>query len=79
MHRSQQTKTKFLNVEKTHSATDIEMLRRRNHITGQLYGVGLARPETEQREQTIVGFFATMCSTEKVGTLSQFLQKVQWR
>ena len=57
MDCSRHTVTKYLNDEKTHSAINSEMFKRLNHITDQLYEVELVKPEIEQREPIIVGFF----------------------
>ena len=57
MDRSQHTVTKFLNVEKTHSAINSKMFKRLNHITDQLYEVELVKSEIEHREPIFAGFF----------------------
>ena len=57
MDRSRHTVTKYLNDEKTHSAIIIEMFKRPNHITDQLYEVELVKSEIEHTEPIIVGFF----------------------
>ena len=57
MDRSRHTVTKYLADEKTHSAINIKMFNWLNHITDQLYEVGLVKSEIEHREQIIVGFF----------------------
>ena len=57
MDRSPHTVTKYLNVEKTHSAINIKLFKRLNFITDQLYEVELVKSEIEHREPIIVGFF----------------------
>ena len=57
MDRSRHTVTKYLTDEKTHSAINSKMFKRLNHITDQLFGVELVKPEIEQRVPIIVGFF----------------------
>ena len=57
MDRSRHTVTKHLNDEKTHSAINIELFKRLNFITDQLYEVELVKSEIEHREPIIVGFF----------------------
>ena len=57
MDRSQNTVTKYLSDEKTHSAINSKMFEWLNHITGQLYEVELVKSEIEHREPIIVGFF----------------------
>ena len=57
MDCSRHTVTKYLNDEKTHSATNSKMFKRLNHITDQLYEVELVETEIEHREPIIVGFF----------------------
>ena len=54
---SRHTVTKYLTDEKTHSAINIKMFKRLNHITDQLYQVELVKSEIKHREQIIVGFF----------------------
>ena len=69
----------YLTDEKTHSAINIKMFKRPNHITGQMYEVELVKSEIEHREPIIVGFFyLTRGKNENVGTLLQFLQKFLW-
>ena len=43
MDRSRHTVTKYLNDEKTHSATDNKFFKRLNFITDQLYEVELVK------------------------------------
>ena len=57
MDRSRHTVTKYLNDEKTHSATNDKHFKRLNFITDQLYVVELVKSEIEHREPIIVGFF----------------------
>ena len=57
MDRSRHTVTKYLTDEKTHSAISSKMFNRLNHITDQLSGVELLKPEIEHREPIIDGFF----------------------
>ena len=57
MDRSRHTVTKYLNDEKTHSATNSKTFKRLNHITDQLYEVELLKSKIEHREPIIVGFF----------------------
>ena len=57
MDRSRHTVTKYLNDEKTHSATNNKFLKRLNFITDQLYEVELVLSEIEHREPITVGFF----------------------
>ena len=57
MYHSRHTVTKCLTHEKAHSAINSKMFKRLNHITDQLYGVELVKPEIEHREPVIVGFF----------------------
>ena len=57
MDRSRHTVTKYLNDEKTHTAKNSKMFKRLNHITDQRYEVELVKPEIDQREPIIVGFF----------------------
>ena len=57
MDRSQHLVTKYLDDEKAHNAINSKMLKRLNHITGQLYEVELVKSEIEHREPIIVGFF----------------------
>ena len=56
MDQSRHTVTKYLDDEKTHSATINKLFKRLNFITGQLYGVELVKSEIEHREPIIVGF-----------------------
>ena len=58
MDRSRHTVTKYLNVEKTHSAIISKIFKRLNHITDQLYQVELVKSEIEHREPIIMGFFS---------------------
>ena len=55
-YRSRHTLTKNLTDEKTHSAIISKMLKRRNHITDQLYEVKFVKSEIEHREPISVGF-----------------------
>ena len=57
MDRSRHTVTKYLNVEKTHSAVNYKLFQRLNFITDQLYEVELVKSDTEHREPIIFGFF----------------------
>ena len=57
MHRSRHTLTKYLNDEKTHSATNNKPFKRLIFITDQLYEIELVKSELEHREPIIVGFF----------------------
>ena len=57
MDCSRHTVTKYLTVEKTHSAINSKMFKRLNHINNQLHEVELVKPETEHREPIFVGFF----------------------
>ena len=59
MDRSRHTVTRYLNDEKTHSATNSKMFKfkRLTHITDQLYEVELVKSEIEHREPINVGFF----------------------
>ena len=57
MNRSRHTVTKYLTDEKTHSAINSKMFKRRKHITDQLYEVELVKSEIEHREPIIVGSF----------------------
>ena len=49
--------TKFLIDGKTHSAINSKKFKRPKDTTDQLYEFELVKPEVEQREPTIVGFF----------------------
>ena len=55
MDRSRHSVTNYLNDEKTHSANNIELFKRLNFITDQLYEVELVKSEIEHREPIIVG------------------------
>ena len=57
MNGSQQTVTKYLTDEKTHSAKNSKMFKCLNHTTDQLFEVELVKTEIEYREPIIVGFF----------------------
>ena len=57
MDRSRHTVTKYLNVEKTHSAILKNLFQQLNFITDELYEVELVKSEIEHREPIIVGFF----------------------
>ena len=57
MDRSRHTVTKYLTDEKTHSAINSKMFKRRNHITDHLYEVELVKLEIEHREPIILGLF----------------------
>ena len=57
MDRSRHTVTKYLNDEKTHSASNNKLFKQLNFITDQLYDIELVKSEIEHREPIIVGFF----------------------
>ena len=57
MDRSRHTVTKYLSNEKTHGAIKNRMFKRLSYMNDQMYEVELVKPETEQEEPTIVGFF----------------------
>ena len=57
MDLSRHTVTKYLNDEKSHSASNSKLLKRLNFINDQLYEVELVMSEIEHREPIIVGFF----------------------
>ena len=67
MDGSPHTVTKYLSAEKTHSAINSKWFKRLNHITDQLYDVGLVKSELEHREPNIVGSF--MLEYAKLRTL----------
>ena len=66
MDRSRHTVTKYLNLEKTHSAINSKMFKRLNHITDQLYEVELVKSEIEHREPIIVGFFILQYAKQRM-------------
>ena len=66
MDRSRHFVTKYLTDEETHSAINIKMLKRLNHITPQLYDVELVKPEIEHREPIIVGFFFLRYAKQRI-------------
>ena len=74
MDRSQHTVTKYLTVEKSHSAIKSKMFKRLTQISDQLYEVELVKSEIQHSEPIIVGFFVLQyAKTEDVGILLEFL------
>ena len=63
MDRSWHTVTMYLNDEKTHSAINNKLFKRRNFISDQLYEVELVKSKIEHREPIIVGFFILQYAT----------------
>ena len=57
MDRSRHTVKKYLSDEQNDSAISSRMFKQPNHITHQLYEVGLVKSEIEHREPIIVGLF----------------------
>ena len=57
MDPSRHTVTKYLTVEKTHSAINSKIFKRLNHTTDRLYEVELVKSEIEHREPILVGSF----------------------
>ena len=56
LDRSRHTVTKYLNVEKTHSAINNITFKRFNHINDSLYEVEMAKAEVEPKNPITVGF-----------------------
>ena len=57
MDRSRHTVTKYLSDEKTHSAINIKLFKKLEHMNNSLHEVELAKAEIEHKEPIIVGFF----------------------
>ena len=64
--RSRNTLTNYLTDEGTHSTINSRTFKHFNHITDQLYEVELVKPEIEQREPTIVGFFILQYAKQRM-------------
>ena len=56
MNRSRHNVTKYINLEKTHSAVNSRMFKRVNLITDQLFEVEMVKPEYEHRKPMTVDF-----------------------
>ena len=69
MDCSRHTVTRYLTDKKTHSAINIKIFKRLNHITDQLYEVELVKPEIEHREPIIVGFFILQYAKQRMREL----------
>ena len=66
MDRSRDTVTIYMTDEKAHSAINLKLFKRLNHITDQLYEVELVKPEIEHRESIIVGCFILQYAKQRM-------------
>ena len=55
--RSRHTVTKYLTDKKTHAAINSNFFKNLDHVNNSLYEVELAKPQIENKEPIIVGFF----------------------